>query len=55
MASDEEGLASQGEPSCEVHTGHYVQSNNAMVEEGETTEVDGQYGPWMVVSRRTNG
>ena len=55
VASDEEGLASQGEPSREVHIGHCVQSNNAMAEEGETTEVDGQYGPWMVVSRRTNG
>lgn len=55
MASDEEVMASQGEPSCKVHAGHCAQSSNAMAEVGKPTEVDGQYGPSMVLSRRTNG
>lgn len=54
MASDEEMMASRGEPSCKVHAGHCAQSSNAMAEVGKPKEVDGQYGPSMVLSRRTN-
>lgn len=41
MASDEEVMASRGEPSCKVHAGHCAQSDNAMAEVGKPMEVDG--------------
>ena len=39
MASNEEGLASQGVPPHEVHGGHCAQSSNDLAK-GETTEED---------------
>ncbi|XP_023918256.1 uncharacterized protein LOC112029807 [Quercus suber] len=52
VASDEEVLPNRDEP---PHEAHVAQSSKAMAEVGETMEVDDQYGPWMVVGRRTNG
>ena len=54
-APNEEVLPRRGDPPHEAHVGHRAQSNNTMADVGETKEVDGQYRPWMVVSKRTNG
>ena len=50
----EEALPNRGATSQENHAGHEAQSSTGMAEMGEATKEDGQYGPWMVVSRRTN-
>lgn len=54
VASDEEGLSRHDASAHEAHAGHGAQSSQAMADVGETKEENGHYGPWMVVSKRTN-
>ena len=51
----EDALPNRGATSQENHAGHGAQSSTGMAEMGEATKDNGQYGPWMVASRRTNG
>jgi len=55
LAPGEEVLPNQGEQSHEDHSGQCAQSSNGMDKVGESTEVDGQYRPRMVINRTTNG
>ncbi|XP_065617338.1 uncharacterized protein LOC136062338 [Quercus suber] len=54
VASDEDGLPRHDASAHEAHAGHGAQSSHAMADVCETKEENGQYGPWMVVSKRTN-
>ena len=55
VVSEEEVLAGRDATLRELYDSHSVTVNRERTEVREATEVDGQYGPWMVVSRRTNG
>ena len=55
MVLEEEALAGRDATTREMHAGLSATANRERIEVREETEVDGQYGPWMVVSRRTNG
>nr|POE45444.1 hypothetical protein CFP56_20116 [Quercus suber] len=54
VALEKEVLPDRGESSHEAQAGHGDQADEGMAEVGKSTKEDGQYGPWMVVSRRTN-
>nr|POF19456.1 hypothetical protein CFP56_61683 [Quercus suber] len=55
VAPVEEGLPNQGEPLHGAHDGQGAQAGTDMAEVVTNTMEDGQYGSWMVVSRRTSG
>ena len=57
MGSEETVVTPDGRDgtSRESHVGHSTTANKDSTEVREESQPDGQYGPWMVVSRRTNG